>query len=289
MDLVYRYSSVSALAAVIENLEENDACANLIPIKPEGKQIPFVCVHGDDANFFVPKYLDPETPFYGYFHQGRNGEKMASTKIEAIAERYVNELMKVRPEGPYIIGGYSIGGVIAQAMIALIRQRGQEVLLLVLIDTESPDYTGNRLKGRKVFGTTEPFSQPDPGGEAQAAGLPQRIREFLGARWFNYSYFIGATLAAIGIRVPLQLRNPYIMGTYRRAREAYHPGMTEINTVLLRATLNNLDSHDLGWRRFLKGDLHILELDTDHNHIIKEPFIGYIAGQLTGHFRTLNG
>lgn len=289
MDLIYRFSSVSTLAARIENLEENDMHANLIPFKPEGKGIPFVCVHGDDANFFIPKYLDEQTPFYGYFHQGRNGEKMASTGIEDIAIRYVDELMKVRPRGPYILGGYSIGGVIAQAMIPLIRKRGQDVRLLVLIDTESPDYKGNRIKGRKVFGVAEPFSRKTDSANSPDNGVLTRVNAFVRARWFNYSYYIGAVLSSLGIRVPLQLRNPYIMGTYRRAREAYHPETTVVDAVLFRATLNNLDSHDLGWKRFLKGDLTILELDTDHNNIIKEPFIGYLSGQLAGIIRAIDG
>lgn len=289
MDLVYRYSSVAALAARIENLEENDIHANLIPFKPEGKGIPFVCVHGDDANFFIPKYLDEQTPFYGYFHQGRNGEKMAATGIEEIAARYVEELMKVRPVGPYILGGYSIGGVIAQAMIPMIRNRNQEVSLLVLIDTESPDYNGARTEGRKVYGDAEPFSHSMQNGQNTNRGLLGRAGEFVRARWFNYSYFIGASLTPLGIRVPLQLRNPYIMGTYRRARGTYHPGITSVNAVLFRATLNNLDSLDLGWKRFLKGDLNILELDTDHNNIIKEPCIGYISRKLTGIIGDLNG
>jgi aspartate racemase len=289
MDLVYRYSSVAALAARIESLEENDMHANLIPFKPDGKGIPFVCVHGDDANFFIPKYLDVETPFYGYFHQGRNGEKMAATAIEDIAFRYVDELMKVRPVGPYILGGYSIGGVIAQAMIPLIRKQGQDVRLLVLIDTESPDYSGSRTKGRQVFGNAEPFSHQNRNGGNNNTGFLGRASEFLRAKWFNYSYFIGASLSPFGIRVPLQLRNPYIMGTYRRAREMYHPGMSAVDTVLFRATMNNLDSHDLGWKRFLNGDLKILELDTDHNNIIKEPFIGYLSRELTGIIQSLNG
>jgi thioesterase domain-containing protein len=280
--MIYRNSSISELAGRIESLEQHDEQSNLIPIKPEGSGIPFVCVHGDDANFFIPKYLSEQIPFYGYFHQGRNGERIRNTGIDSIAAKYVDELLKVRPTGPYIIGGYSIGGVIAQAMIPLIRGKGQEVILLVLIDTESPEYRGSRITGRKVFNDAEiTLAGSEHISPAKRNNFWNRIVNSLKIRWFDFSYYIGLFFAVLSIKIPLSLRNSYIMGTYRRARRTFRPQPVHINTLLFRSTINNLDTYDLGWGRYLTGKLKIIETETDHNKIIKEPYIRHISAVLS--------
>ena len=281
MDLVYRYSTVTKLAACIESLEQNDFTSNLINIKPEGNGIPFVCIHGDDANFFIPKYLGAETPFYGYFHQGRNGEKVRYSDIESIASTYTDELLKVRPRGPYILAGYSIGGVIAQAMIGFLHEQNQEVKLLVLFDTESPEYNGKRVKGRKVFHDIVQAGNPVVADTNTAKnGLIDRGFSYARFRWFNASYHIGAFLANAGFKVPLLLRNSYIMGVYRRARSRYKPHKTGVNTLLFRATRDNFEDYDLGWGRFITGETKIVEIDSDHDRIIKEPFIRQISEEM---------
>ncbi len=151
VELVYRYPSVEKLASAVEHIHQESFRSNLIAIQPFGKEEPFICVHGDDANFYLPKYFGEEIPFYGYFHQGRNGERIEYTTLRSIAEEYVEELMNLRPKGPYILGGYSIGGIIAFAMAKRIREKGGEVRLLVLIDSESPQYIGERIAGKYFF------------------------------------------------------------------------------------------------------------------------------------------
>ena len=63
-----------------------------------------------------------------------------------MASRYLEEVRRVQPEGPYLLGGWSIGGNIAFEMAQQLQSAGQEVGFLVLIDTFSPTVTDNAIE-----------------------------------------------------------------------------------------------------------------------------------------------
>jgi amino acid adenylation domain-containing protein len=277
VELVYKHSSVTDLAEVIENLDMQSDSNNLVGIQPLGSTEPFICVHGDDANFFLPKYLGEDIPFFGYFHQGRNGERIKFTSIQLIAERYAEELLKLKPCGPYILGGYSIGGVIAYAMVEVIRKRGEVVNMLVLIDSESPQYYGNRIAGRHLFTSNENQVENQEDTTLQKVYLFSQLKEIISDRFFKYGYYISLFFLTLGFKVPLVLRNSYIMGEYRKGRKHFQPLMTDINTILIRSTTDNFEDFDLGWSRFITGDLKIYEIDSDHNSLVKEPWVRKLA------------
>ena len=105
--------------------------------------------------FSCPVFWASDIPYYGFFHQGQNGERILHTSITAIAAKYIAELVKEKPSGPYILGGYSIGGVIAYEMASQLINQGQQVALLILIDSLCPGYPGKKKPGRNVFNKTE--------------------------------------------------------------------------------------------------------------------------------------
>lgn len=276
-ELIYQFASVEKLAQQIEKIELRQEVSNLTAFQPLGDKLPFICIHGDDANFFFPKYLGEDVPFYGYFHQGRNGERIRYTSILSIAEQYTHEMMQIRPKGPYILGGYSIGGVIAFAMVDFIRKRGQQVKQLILIDSASPHYTGNIIAGNRMF-----FSEVDPAPVeiSHVSGL-QRISAHLQAsinsRLFDLGYRLSQLFALLRLKIPLRLRNNYIIGTYRKARTQYYPSPQDIDTILIRSSQDNFEDVDIGWRSYISGSLTIHEIHSNHDTIIKEPQIRELA------------
>lgn len=101
---------------------------------------PFYCVHalsgagsllGDLA-----RMLGPEQPFFAIQapHKKRNAAFAAS--IEGMAEYYVDALLAFQPAGPLVLGGWSVGSIIAFEMAQQLRWRGHEDILLVNIDCE---------------------------------------------------------------------------------------------------------------------------------------------------------
>lgn len=284
-ELIYQYPTVNKLALAVESIDSNSDSMNLVAIQPYGSKQPFICVHGDDSNYLFTKYLGDDIPFYGFFHQGRNGEKMKYTSIEDIANAYTEELFKLRPEGPYILAGYSIGGIIAFVMVNLIRARGGEVSKLILIDTLSPEYSGERIKGRYMF----QYGQAEK--EARSVRKPEANPGILHRLWTKFSlilfaagYYLGLLFLLFGLRIPLGLRNSYIIGVYRRARSSYKPHGADVDTLLFRCTDDNFEDFDLGWERFIRGRLEINQVKSNHFSIIREPLLGEVAEIIVNRF-----
>ena len=58
--------------------------------------------------------------------------------FEKVAREYVTRIKSERPHGPYVLGGWSMGGMIAVKMATILQEQGEEVLHVVLIDSANP-------------------------------------------------------------------------------------------------------------------------------------------------------
>lgn len=112
---------------------------HLVPLKPDGINPPFFCIHEGFGEVFVyrnlVKHLDANQPFYGLQAQGLDGKRPPLNRIEQMATNYLTEIRSLQPEGPYYLGGFCAGGIVAYEMAQQLHRQGQEVALLVLMDT----------------------------------------------------------------------------------------------------------------------------------------------------------
>jgi thioesterase domain-containing protein len=133
-----------ALAPTVAGLAERiqwprsslSACAAL---RSGGDLPPLFCVTGGGglAVGFVPlvRHLHPDRPVYGLQNPAMLGNGLPDWSVRALARRYLKEVRKVQPEGPYFLAGHSFGGMVAFEMSQQLERVGQKVALLVLIDT----------------------------------------------------------------------------------------------------------------------------------------------------------
>jgi amino acid adenylation domain-containing protein len=104
---------------------------------------PLFLVHPVGGSVFcyveLARALGREQPLYAVQARGLNGEDVAPrTTIEEMSATYLKELRKVQPAGPYLLGGWSIGGVIAFEMAQQLRVAGEEVAMVAMFDSYSP-------------------------------------------------------------------------------------------------------------------------------------------------------
>ncbi|NUP26471.1 MAG: amino acid adenylation domain-containing protein, partial [Nocardia sp.] len=113
----------------------------LLPIRTGGDREPLFCIHPASglAWSYRPfaEYLTPGRPVYGIQAPQISGEIPGPTTIEETARRYVTEIQRVQPHGPYHLLGWSLGGQIAQAIAVELRATGEQVALLALLDAEA--------------------------------------------------------------------------------------------------------------------------------------------------------
>ncbi|MFB2977839.1 thioesterase domain-containing protein [Microseira sp. BLCC-F43] len=114
----------------------------LVGIQTLGLKPPFFCVHPLSGNILsfpvLSRHLGAEQPFYGLEAIGMLGQQEPLTTIEDLATCYIQAISVVQPSGPYFLGGYSFGGLVAFEMAQQLEQQGHEVALLAIIDTMAP-------------------------------------------------------------------------------------------------------------------------------------------------------
>ncbi|WND33027.1 SDR family NAD(P)-dependent oxidoreductase [Streptomyces sp. BB1-1-1] len=114
----------------------------LVPINRSGGKTPSFWVHhlfGDVSYcIYLSRYLGMEHPLYGLEQLDSDLRFTEFPSIEAMAARYVAEIREEHPEGPYVLGGASFGGILAFEMARQLVEAGQEVSRLYLVDALLP-------------------------------------------------------------------------------------------------------------------------------------------------------
>ena len=109
----------------------------LVPLKRGGEAAPLFLVHpiGGGVSCYAElcSALGAAQPVYGL--QAPEQGDMADLAIEDLAELYIGAVKSVQPLGPYRLGGWSLGGVVAFEMAQQLRQRDEEVAVLALLDS----------------------------------------------------------------------------------------------------------------------------------------------------------
>src|SRR5215469_7547862 len=131
------------LTKLLDKEEPASPVASLVPLQPRGSKPPFFWVHGDFSNAFLARYLDPDQPLYGFMHQGWDGKPAQYRTIPNMAAHYLSEIRTVQPHGPYFLGGYCFGGILSFEIAQQLREEGQEVALLVLLNPPHFTATGH--------------------------------------------------------------------------------------------------------------------------------------------------
>ncbi|WAM30215.1 non-ribosomal peptide synthetase [Myxococcus sp. NMCA1] len=140
---LFQAPTVEQLAAFLRR-EDAGPASSLVPFDAgrSGTEVPFFCVHPVGGNVLayaeLARLLGPERPFYGLQAQGLDGSTPPLGTVEEMAAAYVEAIRTVQPAGPYLLGGWSVGGVIAYEMARQLRERGDTVALLALIDAYTP-------------------------------------------------------------------------------------------------------------------------------------------------------
>jgi len=113
----------------------------LVSIKPEGNKTPFFCVHPVGGNVLsyneLANQFGNQYPFYGLQSPGLNGADHPGS-IEGLASIYIEAIRKIQHHGPYQLGGWSMGGLIAYEMAQQLEQAGEEIGLVALIESYIP-------------------------------------------------------------------------------------------------------------------------------------------------------
>lgn len=112
----------------------------LISIDNSGEGEPIFMVHpaGGYATCYRNLASQLKRPVYAFQFPLTGGSVNEENLISFLADYYLMEMKNIQPEGPYIIGGWSTGSIVAYEMVALLQQAGEEVQQFIVLDAPSP-------------------------------------------------------------------------------------------------------------------------------------------------------
>src|SRR5262249_31573141 len=146
--------TVSGLARFLTDQSASGHWESLLPIRTTGTRAPFFWVHGQAIDPLLPRYVHPDQPVYGLMHQAHDVSRAKYTTVEDIAAHYLGEVRALHPAGPYQLGGYCFGGVVAFEMAQQLRRAGEPVDLLVMLGP-SPVADSRHLEPGTDTGVTD--------------------------------------------------------------------------------------------------------------------------------------
>ena len=129
--------TVEEMVRLIE--KEDDSWSPLVALKFTGTKPPFFFVHGLGGTVMrfheLARHMAPDQPFLCFQAQGIDGKLPVLNNVDDMAELHLEYLRKAQPDGPYYLGGYSFGGLVALEVARRLMEAGQEIGLLALVDT----------------------------------------------------------------------------------------------------------------------------------------------------------
>ncbi len=242
---------------------------------------PFFLVAGMFGNVLnlrhLAMHLGEDRPVYTIQARGLRADEEPHRRFEDMARDYIAEIRKVQPHGPYLLGGFSGGGITAFEMARQLRAAGEETASLVLIDTPVPTphlarivdririsgqriseegvlYLGKWLRKRVQWEWSKrQQSNPDPHAGAPAEFRSESVKDgFLEA----LSHYELEPYSGL-----ITLFRPKLSTRFKISRDRYTNEFREIQDVC---------NH---WLPYAQGGIDTFEVDGDHDSMVLEPHV----------------
>jgi amino acid adenylation domain-containing protein len=136
---LFNAQTIENLAKILTPNTPDRQWQSLVEMKPGSPtKKPLFCMHAIWGNILFyrnfTKYIEADRSVYGLQSKGLDGQQPPCTSIPEMAANYIQEIQAIQPQGPYLLLGYSLGGLIALEIAQQLQAQGQEIQLLALID-----------------------------------------------------------------------------------------------------------------------------------------------------------
>jgi amino acid adenylation domain-containing protein len=283
---VFKAPTIEAMSKML-NCGDAYESSFLVSLKAGTARPPLFIIHGMGGNVMeliaLGKAIQTPHPVYAIQARGLDGLERPHSRVEDMAESYVMAISEVQPHGPYLLAGYSSGGLVAIEIGRRLLARGEKVALIALLDTYPHvqfwplrwwlDLLARRLKKQVLLLSKMP------------------LREILSHARYLYRTAIDYFRFRLGAdyrlelpkdsEFPLDIRNVFESGkkAFTNYRPSYYPG----KVIFLQASLEPWHSRQetgISWQgpprdpyRFWKdmvGELEVEVLPSDHSAMVSD-------------------
>ena len=252
-------------------------------LRATGAQVPLFCVHPGNGQVTgyaaLARRMSGERPVYAFEAPGLEPGEELCADVPRLAAHHVAQLLRVRPQGPHLLAGWSSGGVVAFEMARQLEQRGTAAAVLVQIDTYvNPQarwrgLADENLAAFEAFGLDLGFPPEvllSTLGQLAEVGRSERCAVLLAegrragvlpAEW---------SLAAVERRFA-------VFAAQIDALRAYAPTPIATPILFLRAAQCPGPDPAADWHGLTTGGLALLDVPGDHYTLMREPHVGTLV------------
>jgi thioesterase domain-containing protein/acyl carrier protein len=135
--MIYQAPTIAALASLLEEPRTSRFPARVL-LKSGAESPPVFITHGLGGTvidfYQVVRHIQTAHPIHGMQARGIDGVEAPFDRIEDMAQYYLDAVKELQPHGPYLLIGYSLGGLVTLEMAQRLRASGEKVALLALLD-----------------------------------------------------------------------------------------------------------------------------------------------------------
>ncbi|MBE9213160.1 amino acid adenylation domain-containing protein [Plectonema cf. radiosum LEGE 06105] len=292
LSTLFENPTIEKLATIVSQPSRQKSGSPLVAINSSGSKIPFFCIHGAGGGithyFNLSRRLGEDYPFYA-LEDNVEQDKPEIISVEETATRYLQEIRKVQPNDPLLLGGHCYGGVLAFEMAQQLQKQGQTVGLVVVIDAILPETSieptndddtkfllriAESIKTDNNIDFSVPFEQLRDLPLTEQLHLINQKANFIFSDaeiqdFLRYYKLFKAHVQAMRNYVPLCYPQPITL--FRASEKIVHD-------------FNNpewyTDDPLLGWGKYSSQPIQFIDIPGDHFSIFVEPHIQELAKQL---------
>ncbi|MBW5423361.1 amino acid adenylation domain-containing protein [Streptomyces sp. BG9H] len=242
---IIKYPTVAELAALLlvaSSEELSDPFAVVLPLNndPGTGKLPLWFLHGGGGlgwAFFSFVLHAQDRPAYALQSRGWNGVDKLAGSVEEMVEDYVDEMVRVQPEGPFHLIGWSYGGTVVQAVAEAVDRRGREIAFVAILDSQPG---GNYFKELHTGRTVQDYRQE----------LEEHFGEYFGTENRQELVNAMARILANNAAIMMDFESPVYRG----------------DVLFFNATLEE-NSYAHLWRPYILGNIEVHDVRAVHHEL----------------------
>jgi len=272
--------TVERMASFLSQKELSLHPASLVAIQSNGSKQPIYVVHACDGEVWfltdLAFHLGSEQPFYAVRAEGLDWITPPFNRVEDMAANYVQKIQAIQGEGPYLLAGVGVGGIVALEMARQLMSQSKNVRMLVLMDTvlPRPFQLGMTTSG---FLISRIYFLRRVASYVKNRELLKTVKAFL-----QYKGMVNRSKRIVEEEVPFDK----IWMQARKVVDRYVPKVYPGRIVLFVSEKRRGFPADPRaridpWRKFFGGPLYTHIVPGEHLGILMEPNVKALAQQLS--------